>query len=103
MTNDVGQIKKILLKEGGFSSKSANIAILMGDKETAIQEKKRAFFEKLLGVYRMTVRDYGMNEFGEEKYSTEYKNIRLNFGDMEEHIDFDKYDTLEKLKAEIVL
>lgn len=98
MTDDVAKIKKILSNEK--TNIDIGVSLLMGDTESAVLSKKREFFTKIVEIEA----NFGSNPNNksvEERYTERYNEVIKEYDNLKSHINFEDYNTLQKLNNAI--
>lgn len=102
MTNDVKKIKEIVSEGNNSSWDAAKIETLAGNYDKAYEIYYRCFITEVYEFYQKTgdgmTPAYYIQEY--KKLVTKYKK-RLDTLKGDYSIDFEKYDTLEKIREQI--
>lgn len=88
MTNDVKAMKKHFMTVSETGLKKAKILLLKGKKDEAKKIYEDLFFGELFDIVRK-----------EYTYEHQYQAIKEKYAEYCDHIDFEKYDTLEKFRS----
>lgn len=97
MTNDVKKIKEIARETNDFNWTAAKLETLAGDYDKAYNIYFKCFISDVYELYNSACTDYSA-EYA--KLVDIYKK-RLDTLKSEYSIDFEKYDTVEKIREQI--